>query len=144
MIVSEKEFWGGEDYWLCFMINIFAHFDCLTLPSIILIKKYRLLLQSFFLTVYTQAFLYWNSCLSTASKSPQILLPLEHSLPWILTSLSYSFFFFFFRSTPAAYGGSQARGQIWAAVASLHHSHSSVGFKLHLQPVLQLTITPDP
>ena len=31
-------------------------------------------------------------------------------------------FILLFRSTPAAYGGSQARGQIGAATANLHHS----------------------
>ena len=30
--------------------------------------------------------------------------------------------FFFFRTTPAAYGGAQARGQVGAAAAGLHHS----------------------
>ena len=30
-----------------------------------------------------------------------------------------------FRSAPVAYGSSQARGQIRAAAASLHHSHSN-------------------
>ena len=39
-------------------------------------------------------------------------------------------FFFFFRAAPAAYGGSQARGWIRAATASLHHSHS-IGSDLH-------------
>jgi len=55
--------------------------------------------------------------------------------------LSFFFFFFFFgifRSTPTAYGGSQARGQI------LHHSHSNGGFMPRLQPTPQLTATPDP
>ena len=33
---------------------------------------------------------------------------------------------------PAAYGGSQARGLIRAAAASLHHSHSNAGSKLCL------------
>ena len=37
------------------------------------------------------------------------------------------FFFFLFRATLTAYGGSQARRQIGATVASLHHSHSNVG-----------------
>ena len=36
-------------------------------------------------------------------------------------------FFFFLRASPAAYGGSQARGQIGAAVAGLKHSHSNTG-----------------
>ena len=33
-----------------------------------------------------------------------------------------------FKATAAAYGGSQARGRIGAAAASLHHSHSNAGF----------------
>ena len=39
-----------------------------------------------------------------------------------------AFFFFFliyiYRATAKAYEGSQARGQIGAAAANLHHSHS--------------------
>ena len=38
-----------------------------------------------------------------------------------------SFFFFFsflFRLVPEAYGGSQARGQVGAAAAGLHHSNA--------------------
>ena len=46
--------------------------------------------------------------------------------------------------TPAAHGGSQARGQTEAAAAGLHHSHSNVGSKLHLQLTPQLTATLDP
>ena len=37
---------------------------------------------------------------------------------------TFFFPFFLFRAAPAAHGGSQARGQIGAAAASLHHSHS--------------------
>ena len=42
----------------------------------------------------------------------------------------YLFIYFYLlfcllRATPAAHGGSQARGPIGAAVASLHHSHSN-------------------
>ena len=37
----------------------------------------------------------------------------------------FFFFGFFFRAAPMAYGGSQARGQIGATAASLHHSHSN-------------------
>ena len=36
-------------------------------------------------------------------------------------------FFFFFRAVPMAYGGSQARAQIRAVAAGLHHSHSNAG-----------------
>ena len=38
-----------------------------------------------------------------------------------------------------AYGGSQARGRITAATASLHHSHSQAESEPHLQPTPQLT-----
>ena len=41
------------------------------------------------------------------------------------TFLSFFFFFNLFRATPEVYGGSQARSQIEAIAASLHHSHSN-------------------
>ena len=37
--------------------------------------------------------------------------------------------FFFFRAAPAAYGSSQAIGQIGAAAASLHHSLGTLGLE---------------
>ena len=40
--------------------------------------------------------------------------------------------FFLFRAAPSAYGSSQARDQIGAIAASLHHSHSNVGSKPRL------------
>ena len=54
------------------------------------------------------------------------------------------FLFCFLGPHPAAYGGSQARGLIGAVATSLRHSHSNTRSKLHLQPTLQLTATPDP
>ena len=61
------------------------------------------------------------------------------------------FFFFsfllsllFFRATPAAYGGSQARDQIRAVAAGLCQSHSNVISKPHLQPTPQIMAMPDP
>ena len=53
---------------------------------------------------------------------------------WFVFSLFFLFFAFWvlfclFRATPAAYGGSQAKGQIGAVVAGLHHSHA--GFLTH-------------
>ena len=64
------------------------------------------------------------------------------------------FFFFFFLSfvvvvaiswaAPAAYGGSQARGPIGAAAASLCQSQSNAGPEPCLRPTPQLTATPDP
>ena len=53
-------------------------------------------------------------------------------------------FFCLFRATSVAHGGSQARGQIGAAVTGLHHSHNNVRSELHLQPTPQLTATPEP
>ena len=44
-----------------------------------------------------------------------------------------------FRADPAIYGSSQARGQVRAGAAGLHHSHSSAGSKAHLRPTPQLT-----
>ena len=47
-------------------------------------------------------------------------------------------------ATPAAYGGSQARGPIGAVATSLRQSHSNVGSEPRLQPTPQLTAMPDP
>ena len=60
--------------------------------------------------------------------------------------LCITFFFFFciFRAASMAYGCSQARGQIGAVAAGLHHSHSNKGSKPCLQPIPQLTVTLDP
>ena len=49
-----------------------------------------------------------------------------------------SFFFCLFRK-PVSYGISQARGQIGAIAAGLHHSHSNARSKPHLRPTPQLT-----
>ena len=54
------------------------------------------------------------------------------------------YLFLSFRATPTTYGGSQGRGRIRAAAAGLHHSTAMVGSKLCLQPIPQLTATPDP
>jgi len=43
-----------------------------------------------------------------------------------------------------AYESSQARGQIGAVAASLHHSHSNAEFEPCLQPTPELTATPVP
>ena len=64
---------------------------------------------------------------ATATPDPQ---PLGHQgtyWPRVLLLV-----FFKFRAAPTAYGGSQARGQIRAAAAGLHHSHSNSGSELHL------------
>ena len=46
----------------------------------------------------------------------------------------FIYLFLLFKATPMAYGGSQARGQIGAVAASLHHSHSYARSKPCLQP----------
>ena len=64
-----------------------------------------------------------------------------------LFDLKSHFFFCLFAiswATPAAYGGSQARGLIGAIATSLHQGHSNVGSRPHLQPTPQLMATPDP
>ena len=83
-----------------------------------------------------------------------ILIPLSLYLPphpplhllktkSIQCPLKDFFIFFLFLSI---YGceGSQARGQITAVTASLHHNHRNSGSKPHLQLTPQLTATLDP
>ena len=63
------------------------------------------------------------------------------------SKFSFNLFFFFlllFRAAPEVYGGSQARGQIGATAAGLHHSHSNARSKPSLRPTPQLTAAPDP
>ena len=59
--------------------------------------------------------------------------------------LIFLFFVFFllFRATLVAYGSSPARGQNWAAAASLLHSHSNVASEPCLWPTPQLRAVPD-
>ena len=81
-------------------------------------------------------------------------IPTFPLLPPVLFQLSpyqallFFFFFFFFlsfsRATPAAYGGSWARGPIWAVATGLCQSHSNATSEPHLRPTPQLTETPDP
>jgi len=59
----------------------------------------------------------------------------------LCTPGSCDFFFCLFRVTPAAYGSSQARNQIGAVAASLHHSNARS--EPSLQPTPQLTAMPD-
>lgn len=49
-----------------------------------------------------------------------------------------------FRAIPTAYGSSQAKGQIGATAASLHHSHSNAKSELPLQTRPQLVAMPNP
>ena len=64
------------------------------------------------------------------------------SFPLLFSSLPS--FFPLFRAAPTAYGSSQTRGQIGAAAAGLHHSHSNARSEPHLQPTPQLMAMPDP
>ena len=61
-----------------------------------------------------------------------------------IAAVLFFFFFCLFRATPAAYGGSQARGLIGAIAAGRHHSHRNTRSELHLQLMPQLAATPDP
>ena len=58
------------------------------------------------------------------------------TLYWSLLIHVFFFFFFlhFFRAVPAAYGRSQASGQIRVAAAGLWHSHNSDRSQLYLPP----------
>ena len=64
-----------------------------------------------------------------------------------MTANAYQLLIFFvfclFRAAPAAYEGSQARGQIGATSAGLHHSHSNAGSEPLLRPTPQLMETLD-
>ena len=53
-------------------------------------------------------------------------------------------FFGLFRATSAAHGISQARSQIGAIAAGLHHSHSNMGSEPGLQPTPRLMAKPYP
>ena len=63
----------------------------------------------------------------------------------MVSFLNATFFFpCLFRAALVAYGGSQARGQIGAAVAGLHQRHSDDESEPRLQPTPQPTAMPDP
>ena len=76
--------------------------------------------------------------------SKDILIQLGGLLPWTVAQEYISVFFGGGGGTPAAYGGFQARGQIGAGAASLHHSHSNARSEWCLQPTPQLMAAPDP
>ena len=76
------------------------------------------------------------------SSSSHVFFPLHSWIFFFFIKMEifiYLVFFAFSRATPAAYGGSKARGVIGAVAASLRQSHSNAGSKPHLQPTLQLT-----
>ena len=54
---------------------------------------------------------------------------------------SLAAFSFSLYAAPTAYGSSQARNQIWASAANLHHSYSNTRSERYLWATLQLTAT---
>ena len=62
----------------------------------------------------------------------------------IIVNNNHKFFAFFFRATPVAYVGSQARGRIGATAPGLHHSHSNARSEPCLLLTPQLTAMPNP
>ena len=94
------------------------------LPSLILLDVSFLVFFPFAICSDLRFLIYQTIVLQKLSKWLQILRIL--------------FFFFLsllLRATPAAYGGSQARGRIRTTIASLHKSHSNT------RPELQLIYT---
>ena len=76
----------------------------------------------------------------------------SHFISWVIGAVvifagtqtrAVLFFFFFFCLLPVAYGGSQARGQIGAVAANLHHS-PAIPDRSHVCDKPQLTAKPDP
>ena len=69
----------------------------------------------------------------------QFLLGFCHLKKLVIDEGFFFFFFLVFLGLyPVAYGGSQARSQMGAAAAGLHHSHShsNAGSELHLRLTL--------
>ena len=64
-------------------------------------------------------------------KSVNTESPADHCLPPPFVFLAISW------ATPAAYGGSQARGRIGAVATGLRQSHSNAGSEPRLQPTPQ-------
>ena len=93
---------------------------------------------------------YNNSLVEEKSFKAEILFTTTkaksvHSIVWcyrIRKESSVSFFFPLW-AAPAAYGGSQAGGQIRAVAAGLHQSPSNARSELCLRPTPQLSAMPD-
>ena len=85
--------------------------------------------NSFTLNVITDLFKFKSAKILCITLVPQFLC-LFLSLMLFETSIMILFYFIiiiFFRATVAAYGSSQARGQIGAAADGLRHSRSNTG-----------------
>ena len=66
----------------------------------------------------------------------------QAKMVYVFLFIFLSFYFFAFSwAAPMAHGSSQARGLIGAGLCQ---SHSNVGSKLRLRPIVQLMATPDP
>ena len=72
------------------------------------------------------------------------LIKLKIYLEFYFFKFLFIYLFLLFRATPVACESSQARGQIGAAAAGLHQSHSNTGSELCLQPIPQLRAMLDP
>ena len=104
------------------------------------ILQYKLVLLLYFKTKQTKKIVHTLSSRVLWSIIPVLLASANINIEYILPSpVSLPF-----RAIPMAHGGSQARGCIGATAACLHHSHSHVGPKLCLQPILQLMAMLDP
>ena len=79
---------------------------------------------------------------ATTGTPEKVFLYLENKDFYLFYFILFFRLFAIYWATPAAYGGSQARGQIGAA--SLCQSHSNAGSKPRLQPTPQLMALPDP
>ena len=89
----------------------------------------------------------WWKTFSTVPNETEYDIPGNFSVHsnWPKLFFFFSFLSFVFLGPhPVAYGGSQARGQIGALAASLHHSHSNSGSEPSLWPTPQLRATLDP
>ena len=63
---------------------------------------------------------------------------------FVIFFFSFFFFFFGFIGPHSCHMEAPRRGQIRATATGLRHSHSNVGFELHLSSTPQLKATPDP
>ena len=64
---------------------------------------------------------------------------LDFCVYWKMSKIRKVLLHFVFRAIGEAYGSSQARGQIGATAAGLHHNHSNIATKPCLQPTPQFT-----
>ena len=90
--------------------------------KVFLLTSFKSLLRSKLLWDLPALPTLYNNCIpDPPSQTPP-------SLPCPCPSL---LFIYLFRATPAAYGGSQARGRIRSTATGLHHSHGSAGSLTH-------------